>query len=178
MDASQNSCYIELAKFYTHCSQATTCEDCVSSKNCGYDYVLGRCLPGNVQGPTCPMFPIKWTYAGGCINGPTSGSLTNVAPENRALIYPEIRSKLGLTNHYWKEIDPAGEVRVVSGDFSNLAADATKLINPEIRSAVGSTETPTGWKPEIPESTIVASGKVYNLAPDSVNLVSPKLPNV
>jgi len=57
--------------------------------------------------------------------------MTNVAPENAGTVKPEQRSKLGASGSWWKEIDPAGHVRVVSGDFSNLAAEAKELITPK-----------------------------------------------
>lgn len=57
--------------------------------------------------------------------------MTNVAPEHTGNVRPEQRSKLGASGAWWKEIDPAGHVRVVSGDFSNLAAEASSLVTPK-----------------------------------------------
>lgn len=104
--------------------------------------------------------------------------MTNVAPEHTGNIRPEHRSKLGASGAWWKEIDPAGHVRVVSGDFSNLAAEASSLITPKYRSNSFDTEVPYTWDPTVDDGKHVVSGQVANLAPGATNLVTPAAPNV
>lgn len=124
------------------------------------------------------MFGSVWKFGSGCPNGPTSGHMTNVAPEHTGSIRPEHRSKLGASGAWWKEIDPAGHVRVVSGDFSNLAAEASSLITPKYRSNAFDTEVPDSWDPTVSDGKHVVSGQVANLAPDAKDLVTPAAPNV
>lgn len=104
--------------------------------------------------------------------------MTNLAPEHRGMIYPEIRNKLGATKPVWKELDAAGKVRVVSGNFSNLSSESRILVNPEIRTSIASTAAPSSWDPEIRDGSVVVSGKVSNLAPSATGLTSPDAPNV
>ena len=103
----------------------------MASRNCGFEKKSGACLPGGPSGPACPIFGAAWTYGGGCPGGPTSGNMTNVAPEHQGNVRPEQRTRLGAQGPWWKEVDPAGQVRVVAGDFSNLAAEASQLITPK-----------------------------------------------
>jgi hypothetical protein len=138
----------------------------------------GWCIPGTPQGPNCPMYGTIFKFGSGCPNGPTSGHMTNVAPEHTGNIKPEHRTKLGASGSWWKEIDPAGHVRVVSGDFSNLAAEASSLITPHYRSAPNDTEVPDSWDPNVPDGKHVVSGQVSNLAPDAKDLITPAAPNV
>lgn len=104
--------------------------------------------------------------------------MTNVAPQHNGNIKPEMRSRLGASSKWYKEIDPAGTVRVVSGDFSNLAAEAKSLITPKYRSSPNDTEVPDTWDPEVDDGKSVVSGNVQNLAPGATALISPTMPNV
>lgn len=111
-----------------------TCEQCTGNARCGWCLASGECLPGNSASPDCrkKCGYDSWTKSGNhCPGGPTKGSMQNVAPEASGLIKPTIKSQLGASGPYQREIDNAGMVRVISGDFTNLTTDAKGVIRPE-----------------------------------------------
>jgi len=100
-------------------------------------------MPGDSVAPSCRNDCFNrmshWISNAGtnkCAGGPTSGLLTNIAPESKnRLIKPEVREHLGATGPWITEVkndmhDPT-QTRVISGDFSNLASSARHVITPE-----------------------------------------------
>jgi len=89
----------------------------------------------------------NWVALGGkngCPGGPTSGLLSNIAPESKnRLVKPELRDHLGASGPWITEVindmHDQKQIRTISGDFSNLASSARHVITPEYRGSATDT---------------------------------------
>jgi len=136
-------CVLELQSLYSICFAHTNCESCSQSSGCGWCLATNTCMPGDSIAPSCrnDCFNrmVNWVTVVGkktCPGGPTSGLLTNIAPESKnRLIKPELRETLGASGPWITEVKndmhDDKQIRVISGDFSNLATSARHVITPE-----------------------------------------------
>lgn len=95
-----SACQISIQPAYEICRKLD-CGLCASSPYCGYCSSTGQCLPGTTSSCSCPQIcPSQFWSFSFCPTVATSGRLSNIAPEARDLISPEIAGpKAIVTTH-------------------------------------------------------------------------------
>lgn len=100
--SNANNCDIHQNSYYGFCSSISSCNQCISSNNCGW--CSGNCLPNAVStDPSCTNLCSSFsTSLSECSNEVVFGTMQNVAPDATKIISPELaKPKTIEVNHIY-----------------------------------------------------------------------------
>jgi len=95
--------------YFMLCHHIRNCDLCTANPHCGWCEMSQSCQPGTEEYSACPKScpGTYWVFNGRCGSSLGSGKFTNVAPESRTIINPEIQAPqvhLHSTNYHYGTI--------------------------------------------------------------------------